>query len=468
MSTWSQIVRRSYGSWGRRSAVIATATLLSVVGVSQISGALSGSSHPATSHAVIPPKGTVSESRASVTSLGGNLSFVVHATHAATCQLTSVPPITFVPAKGACAGGIFAATAYIPADLKSTGIVFKVHGILVGSGKTISTPSISLTQSGVNSAITTSWAPTATQLQNTTGRSSGVACVGTSFCVVIDADGAVSTYNGHLWSAPTLIDSVGLTGVSCPSATSCEVADSAGRVLHFNGTTWSSPTTLSSVSLAGVSCPTSTSCTAVTLGGTAFTLTGTSWSTGTSVTTNPVVGISCASTSNCVILDTYGNAFSGHGVSWGGGVAVDTTNIPVSVSCPTTTSCSFVDDAGTVFTETSGTWDAGSASGITSATAMSCASASACAVTGADGSVATGSGSTWTVTTSAGGQTDGLVGVSCPTTSSCVAANFLPRGDLLRRTNSVRGDPSRWQCVHLEWFDVERTGVHQCGSSRGY
>jgi len=114
----------------------------------------------------------------------------------------------------------------------------------------------------------------------------GVACVGTKFCVAVGSTSTrtastslIETYNGSSWRIVATADPVGatetaLTGVSCSTAQTCHAVGSSGSatasqalVKTMSGATWSTvaavgPVGALSSSLAGISCKVS-SCAAV-------------------------------------------------------------------------------------------------------------------------------------------------------------------------------------------------------------
>ena len=112
------------------------------------------------------------------------------------------------------------------------------------------------------------------------GQLNSVSCASTTFCVLVDSSGAVMTWNGQAFSAPTPMateppvsgtDASGLTSVSCPTATFCRAVDTLGRVFGWNGTSWSSGTLIDNGhTLTSISCPTTTYCVAVDRAGNAF------------------------------------------------------------------------------------------------------------------------------------------------------------------------------------------------------
>jgi hypothetical protein len=112
------------------------------------------------------------------------------------------------------------------------------------------------------------------------GQLNSVSCASTTFCVMVDSNGAVLTWNGSGFSAPVSIateppltgtNASGLTSVSCPTASFCRAVDSIGRVFAWNGSAWSAGTEIDNGhALTSVSCPTVSSCVAVDRSGNAF------------------------------------------------------------------------------------------------------------------------------------------------------------------------------------------------------
>jgi hypothetical protein len=112
------------------------------------------------------------------------------------------------------------------------------------------------------------------------GQLNSVSCASSSFCVLVDSNGAVLTWNGVGFSPPQTIatepplngaNSSGLTGVSCPTPTFCRAVDFIGRVFAWNGSTWDSGTLIDNGhALTAISCPTTTYCVAVDRSGNAF------------------------------------------------------------------------------------------------------------------------------------------------------------------------------------------------------
>jgi hypothetical protein len=142
--------------------------------------------------------------------------------------------------------------------------------------------------------------------------------VSPTFCVA--AEGGPSVWNGHIWTQPTNTDAQGqLNSVSCASTTFCVLVDSNGAVLTWNGLGFTPPHTIATEppldgtnasGLTGVSCPTATSCRAVDSIGRVFAWNGSSWDSGTLIDNgHALTAISCTTSTSCVAVDRSGNAF---------------------------------------------------------------------------------------------------------------------------------------------------------------
>ncbi len=73
-----------------------------------------------------------------------------------------------------------------------------------------------------------------------------MSCLTSSFCVALDVLGRALHYEGHSWSSPTAIDTVGAgpLSVSCPVSGRCIAVDGDGAVLVFENSVWSRPVTI--------------------------------------------------------------------------------------------------------------------------------------------------------------------------------------------------------------------------------
>jgi hypothetical protein len=204
-----------------------------------------------------------------------------------------------------------------------------------------------------------------------------------------------------------------LSAVSCPSANAC-TAVGGTLVEVWNGTAWTIESGPAAGALSGVSCPSTSACTAVGSAGAATyaaAWNGSGWTT--EITPNPtgaassvLTGVSCASSSSCAAVGYY--------------VTASGADLPLAEQWAAT-----------------GGWKIHLPATVTGATSsvltgVSCTSASACT---AVGHYVTGSGaqnalaerwngSGWAIQTTPnpqGGTASNLSGVSCTTTTSCVA-----------------------------------------------
>jgi hypothetical protein len=75
-----------------------------------------------------------------------------------------------------------------------------------------------------------------------------VSCTSRSFCLSIDNKANVTTYNGHMWSAPYKAafgydtDGPGITAVSCASSSFCAAVSDSGTAVVYEDGEWSKPT----------------------------------------------------------------------------------------------------------------------------------------------------------------------------------------------------------------------------------
>jgi hypothetical protein len=286
-----------------------------------------------------------------------------------------------------------------------------------------------------------------------------------------------------------------LRGVSCPAVDACLAVggvtntSSAGTTLaeRWDGTAWSTLRTANQSGshvtdnrLLGVSCAATSACAAVgsyQSGDQTFPLAerwnGNRWTlqsvpTPSGAFTSSLTAVSCPSTDTCIAVGTSND---GHGADlplaaqWNGHAwSIQFVASPTSqggklagVSCTSATACTavgqFVDAAGAQTFGLAERWN-GSAwsiqassppSGATNAflSAISCPATTACVAVGhfftstnMQVTLAQGwDGSAWTVqsTPNPGSVADGLSGVACPATTSCVAVGtqYQAQGKLL-------------------------------------
>jgi outer membrane protein OmpA-like peptidoglycan-associated protein len=377
---------------------------------------------------------------------------------------------------------------FIGVSCPSTTLCAAVGGDSAGEG---------VTTTGTDVSGTWSWSTESPVANDASGGGSlsAVSCPLTTLCVAVGNDGnagitTTGTDVSGTWSwsteSPVANDASGggsLSAVSCPLTTLCVAVgkDAASQGVTTIGTDvsgtwgWSTESPVASDgagrgSLSAVSCPLMTLCVAVgdDSAGEGVTTIGTdtsgtwSWSTESAVANDGTAGgslsaVSCPSPTLCVAVGTDS---SGEGVTTTGTdtsgtwswsteslVANDGTGFGAlsAVSCPLTTQCVAVGTDGsgegvtTIGTDTSGTWswsaesavaNDGTGSGLL--WGVSCPSTTLCVAVGEDeaneGVTTTGtdvSGTwSWSTETAVADDASGggsLSAVSCPLTTLCVA-----------------------------------------------
>jgi hypothetical protein len=161
----------------------------------------------------------------------------------------------------------------------------------------------------------TTWSSTQTSTTGATDdRLLGVSCASPVFCVAVNLNGEIRSFNGSRWSVSDKAGPALLTTVSCATASFCVAVAETGRSIAFNGTRWLPPQTIPDFqnSLAySVSCASATSCVVVGLSGSAA-----SWIDGRwqhPVTAFPggyVAGtdVACTRSERCMAVDARGES----------------------------------------------------------------------------------------------------------------------------------------------------------------
>jgi hypothetical protein len=293
----------------------------------------------------------------------------------------------------------------------------------------------------------------------------GASCPVTTLCTLSDNAGDVVTATGSFgtvgsWTVRDVDGSKALSAVSCPNISLCIATDGSGDVVTTATPTTTSAWTVRDVdgskALTDVGCEGPTFCAATDGSGdvvTATTPNSASWTTYDADSTTALGADSCSGPTNCWATDPSGDilwASSPSSTSW--------TSYPVDVAPATSTPLPAV-SGGTVqpstLSTTNGTftspasvtytyqWEDCSTSGESCAS-ISGATSSTYALTGSDvghtlraivtaangaGSTSETSAATATITLSAPtaslstdiNSTNTLTGISCPTTSFCVA-----------------------------------------------
>jgi hypothetical protein len=303
----------------------------------------------------------------------------------------------------------------------------------------------------------------------------GVWCASASDCIAVGYyENSSYAYvamaeqsNGSKWTLLSPYSPAGarLNGISCVSASSCEAVgvDSTGDLAeHWNGSAWSAQTISGTTGLNAISCVSASDCEAVG-NGAAWLWNGTTWTAQTVSTPPDMTAISCTSASNCVAVGTTSGR-DGEGEHWNGstwsGTSMPAGGVgtgPSSVSCVSATYCLVTATRLTVnydplaisFTWNGSTWTATSSSPVNQAETglygVSCTSTTSCIAVGDytpssgvyDPSAQFWNGSTWavqTVPSPAGAEESVLYGISCPSAADCSAAGDWNASGAVPRT----------------------------------
>jgi hypothetical protein len=267
----------------------------------------------------------------------------------------------------------------------------------------------------------------ATSVDPPHGGPTSISCASSTFCAEVDDHGDAFTYDGVTWSAPVRIDEttfdfpIKLNAVSCASSSFCAAVDQLGSAVSYNGTTWSVPHTIDSdKSLTSVSCPTSTFCAAVDREGYVITYNGSTWSLPTLVDAGDAGAareVPCTSSTFCAIVSP-GAAVTYNGSSWSSITSIDIGPSVYGLSCASPTFCVAQGDNGfspgaTIYNGS--TWSSPSGNG--GGNGVSCPTSTFCVAVNR-GMYSTYTSGTWSTPTALALN---LVSVSCPSSSYCAA-----------------------------------------------
>lgn len=335
-----------------------------------------------------------------------------------------------------------------------------------------------------------------------TGGLLDVDCPTASWCVALERDGAVRTWNGTAWSARTQLlprradgdpdaglDTVScadatfcvvtrtddpsvlvwragswrtvgvgrtVSAVSCPTTTHCRLLARPGTVVTFDGDRVLGTTTLpTGVDWSALSCSSATWCAAVGITPNvpytsyAAVLKGSTWAR-TRISTGPEVSdVSCPAAGSCVAVGAAGTFWLFGSNGWSGprtsAALGDADAIAPVLDCPSARWCLSSDWDGTSARFDGSTWRTvtGGLDGFRGRPLrMSCASSTACVRVYPEGTVRWFRGSTWSATTEVAPVSGPLLQLSC---SSARACSGLDADGAVRSWNgSVWSTPSRF------------------------
>jgi hypothetical protein len=256
-------------------------------------------------------------------------------------------------------------------------------------------------------------------------------CFTTTFCVVSNTQGNVFTSTNPTggsvaWNGKNVGTASDINDVSCPSTSLCVAVDDAGNVITSSnadagspagsGATWTITAIDAGFDVRDVSCPTTTLCVAVDASGRVIT------------STNP----------------------AGGAAAWTNKFTVGAAGAFYRIDCPTTTLCAAVDSAGEVATSMNptagpGAWGVTDIDGTTPLFSVDC-NAFLCLAGDQTGKVlasnnATVSGTWHTTDLDSTTTTNSLFGVSCPSSTLCLAAD---NDGKIWTTSAPLGSPAVW------------------------
>jgi hypothetical protein len=297
-----------------------------------------------------------------------------------------------------------------------------------------------------------------------------VSCPNANMCVAVDNGGSVFTTTSPsdgrgAWSQTQLAGASTLSGVSCASPTLCVAVSGPQVFVSTNpaggADAWTA-TAVPGANLQGVACQSASLCVAVGDNGVATSTDPTSgplaWTFGPVAGATGLLGVACPSASLCVASDNKaGNILSSTNPS-GGAATWSSANVDGSqglsgVGCASSSLCVATDFAGDVLTSTNpaGGLPAWQLSHVvnTPLTRVSCPSVSLC-VAGSLNGVATstnptGGSGAWSLNQISGGN--GIQGLSCPTTSLCVAVNAAGQ---ITTSGNPTGGSSAWGAATVD------------------
>ena len=184
-----------------------------------------------------------------------------------------------------------------------------------------------------------------------------ISCHSPTFCAVSGASGLpgkpswLAVYNGHSWSSQKTVSTGKMSDrvldVSCASATYCVAVNWNGKILTYDGTRWTTLSKGGPSGLISVSCVSASFCLAISDTGGSLVIHGDAWSHLTkapSLAAAFAYSVSCASTKMCVAIGLNGHAATWRNGTWSTAQTVFSGAYvaDVSVSC-VATQCMAID-----------------------------------------------------------------------------------------------------------------------------
>jgi hypothetical protein len=141
-----------------------------------------------------------------------------------------------------------------------------------------------------------------------------VSCATTRFCVAVDLDGHILTFDGHRWSTAGGTGPEGMISVSCTSRSFCLAVTDSGAYTAFDGRRWASARAIPGFGAAfaySISCSSTRRCTAIGLSGMAVNWQDGQWSRPVRVFSggfSATVAVSCVRPDMCMAVNSEGEA----------------------------------------------------------------------------------------------------------------------------------------------------------------
>jgi hypothetical protein len=185
-----------------------------------------------------------------------------------------------------------------------------------------------------------------------------ISCRSVTFCAAVGANGLpgkpswLAVYNGHSWSSQKTISTGKMNDrvldVSCATTSYCVAVNWNGKILTYDGSRWATLSKVGPSGLISVSCVSASFCLAISDKGSSLVIHGDTW---TDVTKIPSLAgafaysVSCASTKECVAIGLNGQGAAWRDGSWSDAqtVFVGTFFSGVSVSCVANQQCMAID-----------------------------------------------------------------------------------------------------------------------------
>jgi hypothetical protein len=178
-----------------------------------------------------------------------------------------------------------------------------------------------------------------------------ISCRSPTFCAASGANGLpgkpswLAVYNGHTWTSQKTLSTGKMSDrvldVSCATVSYCVAVNWNGKILTYDGTRWTTLSRAGPSGLISVSCVSASFCLAVSDTGSSLVVRGDAWSHLTKISSLAgafAYSLSCASTKECVAIGLNGQAATWHDGSWSKAQTVfaGTYVAGVSVSCVAT------------------------------------------------------------------------------------------------------------------------------------